>query len=578
MSRIVIVGCALVLNVVCSTLFASERLPSLSFAMDEDPKLGAPAVQYGLPSDWKTLWQEALTAQEEDLRREAATALMRLRQQDASNIDEMNNSMLKGFNTTTDRVVRLSIATALIQFDVREAAADLYEFSSSGNLTVANRIEPALAKWDFEPIQAEWLHRIQEPAGVTVTQLVLAIQGVALSGIESAVPGLLALATNEGNSDQVRTAAATAAGTLQDNGLADVCRALAADESEHGFVNRFVAARILARHTDESSQELLLKLSQDSSSAVAAIAIERMLELDSAAIYKIHPELLGNADARVRQFAAQSLVANSSPDAVKKLCELLNDRHPDVRSFVRESLEAMANDESLRDLVEQHATRIIDGDDWRGQEQVARLFGTIGYEASAESLVELLNHRRTEVFVTAGWALRELAVPETLPAMLGFVQERTKRKITPADNVCFAYLFESFGLAEYSSAAPILRSFIPDGSGRQPVARAAAIWALGHIHKDDPPDDLVRQFSSRLSAAAGYPPSEVAEVGIAAAVSLGRMNVLRPLESAAAIHGRGDLLYEACQWAMAHISGSEQPVTPTIRVSPKNPFLRPIER
>jgi len=50
------------------------------------------------------------------------------------------------------------------------------------------------------------------------------------------------------------------------------------------------------------------------------------------------------------------------------------------------------------------------------------------------------------------------------------------------------------------------------------------------------------------------------------------------VQSAANIHGRGDLLYEACEWAIAEITGNERPVTQPIRMTPRNPFLRPVER
>ena len=578
MSRIVITGYMLVLNVLCSTLPASERLPSLSLAMDDDPRLAAPIIQYGLPADWAILWQNALIAPEEDLRREAAIALMRLRQQDAANIERMNAAMLEGFRTTTDRIAGLSIAAALIQLDVREAATDLHQFASSGNIAVANRIEPALARWKFEPIQTEWLQRIQEPTGVTATHLVLAAQGLAVSGNKTAVPGLLRLATDEASATQVRIAAAVALGTLADSGLTDVCRRLASDLSQDGFVNRLVAVNMLSGHHDESSNQLLLALAQDSRPAIAAIALQRLLETDPQSIHSIDRELLKNADANVRRLTAQSLVENPSAEAVQQLADLFNDRHPGVRNYARESLEVLAKQDSLRETVLEQAQRIIAGDDWWGLEQAARLFGTIDHEPAAERLVELLEHERTEVFVTAGWALRELAVAATLPAMHEFLISRNGDNITIADNVCFTYLFEAFGQAKYLAAAPILRSFVESGHGRQPLSRSAAIWALGYIFENDPPEDLVEQFGGRLAAAAAYPPKEVAEVGIAAAVSLGRMNALEPVESAAAIHGQGDLIYEACQWAIAEITGNEQPITPPIRLAPRDPFLRPIAR
>lgn len=578
MSRIVIVGFILVLNGLYATLSASERLPTLPLAMDGDPRLAAPAVQYGLPGDWAVLWKNALIAPDEDLRREAATALMRLRQQNAPDIEQMNSAMLDGFRTTTDEIVRLSIATALIEFDAREAAEDLYRFSSSGNIMVANRIEPALGKWKFEPIQRDWLQRIQEPAGVTVTHLVLATRGLATSGNKNAVPGLLRLATDEANVNAVRIAAAISLGTLAESGLTEVCRQLASDPSQEGFVNRLVAANMLCGHDDASSNPLLLELAEDSRPAIAAIALQRLLETNPQSIQSIDRELLKNPDSNVRQLTAQSLIENPSVESVRQLAELLNDPHPDVRGHVRKSLEVLAKQEGLREAILEQAQRIIAGDDWRGLEQAARLFGALDHEPAAERLLELLKHDRTEVFVTAGWALRELAVPRTLPAMHEFLLSRNGEKLTTADNVCFTYLFEAFGQAKYLEAAPILRSFVNKGPGRQPLSRSAAIWALGHIFANNPPEDLIEQFAGRLAAAADYPPKEAAEVGIAAAVSLGRMNALEPVKSAAAIHGQGDLLFEACQWAIAEITGNEQPVTPPVRTAPRDPFLRPIAR
>lgn len=578
MRRIEIAGYILILNALCSALPAVERLPKLSLVMDQDPRLVAPVVQYGLPTDWAILWRNALVAPEEDLRREAATALMRLRQQDGANIDQMNATMLEGFRTTTDHTAKLSIAAALIQLDVREAATDLHQFAASGNIAVANRIEPALAKWKFEPIQSEWLVRIQEPTGVSATLLVLANQGVAASGNRTAVPGLVRLATNKTMATQVRIAAAVALGTLADSGLTEVCLQLMSDVSQDGFVNRLVAVNMLAGHKDEPSKQLLFALAQDSRPSIAVIALRRLLETDPNSIGLLHNELLKNPDADVRLLTIQSLVQDPTAEAVQRLADLLNDRHPDVRNYARESLEVLVKQDNSRDKVLEQVQRIFAGDEWRGLEQVARLYGTIDYEPAADRLVDLLKHPRTEVFVTAGWALRELAVPATLPAMSAFIISRNGEKITTADNVCFTYLFEAFGQAKYSDAIPILRSFVPKGSGRQPLSRSAAIWALGHLFENDPPVELVQQFGSLLASAAKYPPSEDAEVGIAAAVSLGRMNALDPVQSAADIHGRGDLLYEACEWAIAEITGNERPVTEPIRMTPRNPFLRPVER
>jgi len=601
MIRFVIVGFALFPFALCMPVEASERLPDLSFAMDSDPKLKAPEVQYGLPAAWKELWHDALTAAEENLRREAAIALMRLRQQDGSNISEMNSAMLEGFRTSTDQIVRLSMAEALIQFDVKEAADDLWKFVESGNIAVANRIEPALANWNYEPIRSEWLERIRNPKRVAATHLVLAAQGLAATGETSSVPDLLKLAQDVKNEISIRVAAAAAVGTLSSEGLTDVCRRLISDDGQELVANRIVAGKLLAGHSDDESKKLQLELAQDPEPAVAAVALEKLLDLDPEAVYGIRSKLLLSPDGSIRRLAAQSLASNSSSEAVEQLASLLNDRHPDVRSDVRQSLAAIASQGGMRDEVVEHVSKILSGEDWRGLEQAARLFGELDHEPAAQRLAALLKHPRAEVFVTAGWALRELAVAQMLPAMHEFVLDRSGPRMTSADNQCFTFLFEAFGQARFKPASPVLRIYVrapPSGGGlgglslpgteaatqnvdrpaSNSLSRSAAIWALGYIHEEDPPKDLIREISGRLSAAAGYPPSEDLEVGIAAAVSLGRMKTLEPLESAAKIHGRGDLLYEACQWGIAHVTGNDQPSTPALRLSPRNPFLRPIER
>ena len=76
-------------------------------------------------------------------------------------------------------------------------------------------------------------------------------------------------------------------------------------------------------------------------------------------------------------------------------------------------------------------------------------------------------------------------------------------------------------------------------------------------------------------------PGEPPEVGAAAAVSLGRMKAstaLEALTSAADEIGRGNQIYESCQWAIAQITGDEQPVSLPRRKVSNDPFLKSIAR
>jgi len=55
-------------------------------------------------------------------------------------------------------------------------------------------------------------------------------------------------------------------------------------------------------------------------------------------------------------------------------------------------------------------------------------------------------------------------------------------------------------------------------------------------------------------------------------------NALGALESASLKQVEGAPIYEACQWAIAQITGGEQPVSSPRRIAPRDPFLRSISR
>lgn len=577
--------------VLYSTLYAVERLPTLTSAMDNDPQLASLVDEYYLPNDWADLWRAALTGPEEDLRREAATALMRLHQLGAADITQMNGAMLDGFRTATNDVVRLSIAAALIQLDVRESAADLFDFARSGNQTICRMIEPALARWQFQPIRDVWLERVQRPSSVTTTHLVLAAEGLAAAKRDDAVPELLRLAVDVSASTEVRLAASVALGSLTSAGLTNTSRQLASDQSGKNFVNRLIAANLLAGHQGPEAEQLMFAFAQDHRPAVAAIALERLLEINPESVYPVADELLTRKDAEVRRLAAMSLVSRPSETAVERLADLLSDPHPDVRRFVRESLQHLMQTDAHASVVLRETERVLAGEDWRGLEQAARLLGHVDHEPAAARLIELLNDDRLEVGVTAAWSLRELAVPDTLPAIHAFMSQTceslplnplqsTGTKLTLRNDACLSYLFETVGQAKLLSAAPVLLKFVPKRGDMGVRSRSAAIWALGHIFAIDPPEKLVRHLISRMGDASLIQP-EYPEVRVAAAISLGRMHAaqaVEPMQSAMTEMRVGSRVYEACQWAISQIKGTPQPVSQPTQRPPQRPFLRSTRR
>jgi len=123
-----------------------------------------------------------------------------------------------------------------------------------------------------------------------------------------------------------------------------------------------------------------------------------------------------------------------------------------------------------------------------------------------------------------------------------------------------------------------MRKHIPKHS-YYPKARGAAIWALGHLHRDSGNDKLGGLFASRLSDLTPMDP-ETPEVRRFSAVSIGRMKATgsvgtlqRFFEQEQSIR----IIGGSCRWALTYIDGQERPPLPTIYSYRRGFFLEPTD-
>jgi HEAT repeat protein len=223
--------------------------------------------------------------------------------------------------------------------------------------------------------------------------------------------------------------------------------------------------------------------------------------------------------------------------------------------------------------------------DWRGQEQAALLLAQFGHRPAAGRLVGLLPSGRGEVAVAAAWGLRRLAVSDTLPAALEFF--RTPRQVGPAGGVGppaaavdqqLSQLAQFFGEGRYRPADAALRLLVPrGGSGPEGglarlaggEARAAAIWALGLLHKGRPVPELVSALEGRLSDVNTPAGNEDHRVRWMSAVALGRMKsgeALPVLRRFSLGMPSTDPVSNACLWAASRITGEAIPPAGTAEV------------
>jgi HEAT repeat protein len=556
--------------------------PVVDSPMYQDPLLEVPEPLIAFSPKLKPLWLKAIARPEADVQRQAADAVSRAQRMGMKGLTDCIPALVEVLDSPESHpVVRRASARALAILDARTSAPSLLKHLSTEGLAYAQFVEPALARWDYRPARKVWLERLAEHRPRRGL-LSLAIRGLAAVNEVGAAPQLEKLAADSSLAPQVRLEAARALGRLRSSGLYDRAKALAADKSPRHLIDRLVAAHLLRRHRGGPVQTLLRELALDREPAVSAVALERLLAVDPLLVLPIVDRLLPRRDANVRVLAASALAAHPDASSIEKLGPLLNDPHPGNRAFVRESLRRFASKPKLDPLVRSEAMRVLQLDDWRGQEQAALLLGQLDHKPAAKRLVFLLDSRRPEVMQATAWALRKLAIPATLPAMLAKATRETtgRRGMPPAGSVeQVAQLFQTFGQMKYTAAVPLLRRFIPKSAPFAIELRAAAIWALGFIDPGPQRAELARKLSGRLADAFGMFP-EFPPVRRMSAVSLGRLKAKDQFATLRRFYkndGPQTKIGLACRWAIREITGETLPGPTIYKAFQSRWFLVPLE-
>lgn len=578
-----------------ATISADAADPILDSPMYDVPKITIPDPIIVFRPELKTLWLKALARPEADLQHQAADAFVRARRLGMKDLDDVVKPLTDALNARDQHpVVRQSAARALVALDAKQSAPSLFRHLSAEGLAYAQIVEPALAKWDYGPVRKLWLQRL----GRRETRsgyLRLAIRGVATVGEGSAADALWKLAGSTSTAPQIRLEAARALGRIEKQGLVGRANRLASDKTPAGMVGRLVAASLLARQTGEPAQKLLQQLAVDPQPAVGGIALRRLHEIDSGLILPLLKTLLNSRDAEVRRLAARALVDHPSTASVAQLGPLLDDRHPNVRTYVRSTfIEWGRKRPGLKAALLAQATRQLQGESWRGQEQAALVFGALDHEPAAKRLIALMESKRPEVMVATAWALRKLALPETLPAMLDRAKRQTDSSAklgTPGGGMMplgmgflrdgydeqIRQLFQAFGQMNYREAIPLLRRYVPKAAPFAGETRGAAIWALGHIDLGSQRAAIEKAIIGRLADAEGLYP-ELPFVRQMCAAALGWMKSKAALPTLRRYDNADEPIGLTCRWGIERITGEKLPGPKPGRFYAHGWFLEPTAR
>jgi HEAT repeat protein len=401
---------------------------------------------------------------------------------------------------------------------------------------------------------------------------------------EKARGPLWQLARSTGARGDLRLAAGTALGVIFTNGLAGEVRELTNRDRADDPLSGLIAVRMLASHQDSESISLLQQLARDKNTAVQALALKRLGQIDHklAASFALDPQSretfsVKHPDANVRLALIESLYSLSDAQAISVLRAFLDDPHPGNRTTAGDALYHLAqNNAEFRDAVLQELLGALSETSWRTLERAAIVAGGLDGEASADALIRLLAHPRKEVAVASAWALKEIAVEATLPVVLNRLKENLDtrhdfnteqgRALTEIAESQSQHLNEQLGLMKYPAAEASFRRLIPPmDPNRQlndPLTRATAIWALGLIHEDKPNPELTALLMGRLNMIYDMFNPEPLIVGEASAYAAGWMRDASGLKDLQTYAGRSGVernVPHAAAWAVGRITGNTIP-------------------
>lgn len=553
-----------------------------SMLMDQGPDVSVPPKKVVFSPKYKPLWIEALAQPDSDLQRRVAESIARVHGDGLADLRDTAGPLIETLSAKDQHpVVRLACARALTVLDAQEAAPALFQRALEDGTEMSLIVEPVLARWKFEPIRETWLGRLSSPT--TPRKLKLAMQGLAEAGEKRAVEPLRARMRSSFERPDLRLVAARALGKLVTEGLEADARQLAAGSAT---LDRLIAAEILRAHAGSEAAQLLLELAQDASPTVASTALRRLVEIDPASVATVAEPLLKNAEGQVRLLTGRALAATADPAAIPRLVELLADDDPSNRVEFRQLLLRLAREHTELDgpVREAVLARVADesGRQWHGLEQTVLMLIVLDHKPAASHLARLLDHPNYRVFIPAAWGLRQLAVPETLPAMLDKARDAIKGDSTsrsPDVDLQIAFLMEGFGLMKYRDAELVLLQCVPKNGFRIGAeTRAAAIWSLGHFYAGNASPELGAAFAERLTDTPPMGIPEVERVRVMSAIGIGRMKYAEGIDALLKYY-KGqpiNVVSHACGWAHEQITGEKVASPAQLEVEAKGFVIEPI--
>jgi HEAT repeat protein len=551
------------------------------------PEITVSGVEVVFSESLKPLWMKALKRPEADYQRLAATTITLAHRRGMKGLEDTIPELAKLLNQPDlHPTVKLSVVEALVELNAKEQAEKLAEVAQSDGIYYQAKIEPALAKWNYESYRKIWLERIN---GTDYPRRIftLGLQCLAEVKDEKAVARMLEVAKDQNVPEYVRITAGKGLGSIKTSGLIDEAKLIF---QSGGLINEYVAISMIKNHEGKDCDNTMRIFGMSSHPIVIKVALNHLLKNEEIPMEKITQNGLASGEPAVRILSVKALNRFESEKKMNDLFKMFEDVSYDVRRAARSVLLVYSEKEEFKDPIIKRCRELILSKNWREVEQAMLLLVRLDDKQSATQFVKLLRHDRAEVAVTAAWGLRKFKVFATLPA-LG--EELVKMAKTPGTIVA-KYSQENKKARELKAAQLII--FIGELNFPFPQeqlipliqfkvlgdeSRAAAIWTLGELNRGKQPENIVNALIDRVTDTKGNNPEDV-RIRRMSAISLGKMKSKKAIPALREYYLEGRPNYStaawACGWALEQITG-EKMVPIKDKEEPWNDwFLKPISK
>jgi hypothetical protein len=545
------------------------RFNDLPRRMYLEPELKLPADEYYLEDSMAEFLKRILrSAPDNEMLVEAIRSLKRVQLEEHADVADVGADLQKYLTENKNRQVQQACASTLAAIGNAEFATVVAECCVPRYESLCLEVEPDFVRWGGAAMKATWLDRIEHPDAFSSPLLALACDGLAQLNEKSAVPALESLVTKVSVHASVRHATAGALGRINGTRAAEIAQSLA----NRAVIDRLCACALLEHTESDVALQLLSKLCDDESNAVASRGWQILTELKPSVLVNRLDRGRMHADANVRLAVIQVLHKLPTVAGCDILHAMTADVHIGVRNSARNELRtvALTNSAFKQQILDNAGMSVRDtSTNWQQLEQLLVLLAELRHRELQPECVRLLQHPRAEVYVTAAWLLHLMPDPGLADAINLTTTARFETINTYdnlAGNLQLTFLFQHAGLVRAESLQPLCeKQFSKIGAAEK---RAAGLWAIGKIHTDDPDQVLVDKLVERIFDDSPFAPEEfrVRRMSVLALAYMNARSTASELKRAREKYGVHSLLGEAARWALAQWVAEQFPPLESPRI------------